>query len=115
MYLQLDHTFEDLDETGGRLYRANLTELRIVYQFNLRTFVRAIAQRLDLKRNLDLYIEPQTSPSQQLFAQLLFSYKLNPQTVFFVGYSNTNAETESIARIRTNRTVFVKLGYAWLL
>lgn len=115
LYLQLDDTFEQLDEAGGRLYRANLTELRLVYQFNLRTFVRAIVQGLDLKRNLDLYVEPQTSPSQQLFTQFLFSYKLNPQTVVFVGYSNTDASTESVPVERANRTVFVKLGYAWLL
>ena len=115
LYVQLDNTFENLDEAEGCLYRANLTELRLVYQFNLRAFARAIVQRLDLKRNLALYIEPQTSPSQQFFTQLLFSYKLNPQTVFFLGYSDTEAATETIGMTPTNRTVFVKLGYAWLL
>jgi hypothetical protein len=115
LYVQFDDTFEQLDEAGGRLYRANLAELRLVYQFNLRTFVRAIVQHLDLKRNLDLYIDSQSSPSQQLFTQYLFSYKINPQTVFFLGYSNTNAGIESIPVTTTNRTVFVKLGYAWLL
>jgi hypothetical protein len=115
LYMQLDETFEQLDEAGGRLYRANLTELRLVYQFNLRTFVRAIVQRLDLNRNLKLYAEVPTSPSRQFFTQFLFSYKLNPQTVLFLGYSDTEAATESIAMARTNRTVFLKLGYAWLL
>lgn len=114
LYLQLDSTIERLDETGGRLYLATLTEARLVYQFNLRTFVRAIVQYLALRRNLDLYIEPQTSPSRQLFTQFLFSYKINPQTVFFLGTSDTNAATESIPVTTMNRTVFVKVGYAWL-
>ena len=86
-----------------------------MYQFNLKMFARAIIQRLDLKRNLDLYVDPQPSPSQQLFTQLLFSYKLNPQTVVFLGYSDTEAANESIPTARIGRTVFVKLGYAWLL
>lgn len=114
-YIQLDHTFEQLDEAGGRLYSANLTELRLVYQFGLRTFARAIVQRLDLRRNLALYEETPISPSRQIFTQLLFSYKLNPQTVFFVGTSDTRAATEAIGLTPKDRTVFVKLGYAWLM
>jgi hypothetical protein len=115
LYVQLDHTFEDLDETRGRLYRANLTDLRLVYQVNLRAFVRAIVQRLDVRRNLALYVDQPTSPFEQLFTQLLFSYKLNPRTVFFLGYSDTKAGTERIDVTQKDRTVFVKLGYAWLL
>ena len=114
LYLQLDSTIERLDESRGRLYIAALTEVRLVYQLNLRTFVRAIVQYLDLRRNLALYIEPQTSPSRQLFTQFLFSYKINPQTVFFLGTSDTNAATQTIPGTTVNRTVFAKVGYAWL-
>ncbi len=116
LYLQVDHVFEDLDVAGGRLYRANLTQARLVYQFNTRSFVRAIVQRLDVRRNLDLYVElPDSARTQSVFSQLMFSYKLNPQTVFFLGYSDTREGDDQIDRIQTNRTVFAKLGYAWLM
>ena len=57
-------------------------------------------------------VEPKT---EQLFTQLLFSYKLNPQTVVFIGYSDTALGFEDLSLTRIGRTFFVKLGYAWLL
>ena len=40
--------------------------------------------------NRSLYRFATVSPrSKRLFPQLLFSYKLNPQTVFFASYSGT--------------------------
>lgn len=114
--LTLDHVFEDLDVRGGRLYRANLTQAKAVYQFNTRAFVRLILQHLDLRYNRDLYLDPpDTSKDRSLFSQLMFSYKLNPQTVFFLGYSDSRGETDRIALMLRSRTVFAKVGYAWLL
>lgn len=114
--LTVDHAFEDLNVRGGRLYRANLTQARVVYQFNTRAFVRLILQRLDLRYNRDLYLDPpDTSKDRSLFSQLMFSYKLNPHTVFFLGYSDSRGETDQIALMLRSRTVFAKLGYAWLL
>jgi len=111
--LQVDHIFEDLNVADGRLYRANLSQLRVVYQFNLRTFARAMIQRLNVERNVNLYTKPQGSPSRELFTQLLFSYKFDPQTAFFVGYSDTHAGNERVDVTQKNRTFFVKIGYDW--
>jgi hypothetical protein len=44
----------------------------------------------------------------------LYSYKLNPQTVLFAGYSTNQLEDETTGRIEpTGRTAFLKLSYAW--
>jgi hypothetical protein len=45
---------------------------------------------------------------------VLFSYKVNPQTVAFLGYSDNAQGTGSLALTRADRTFFVKLGYAWV-
>jgi hypothetical protein len=45
----------------------------------------------------------------------LFSYKLNPQTVVFVGVSENRLGLPGMSLTETDRTYFVKLGYAWLL
>jgi len=53
--------------------------------------------------------------AEDLFTQLLFSYKLNPQTVLFVGYSDNSAAFDQVDLTRADRTFFVKVGYAWIL
>ncbi len=117
--LGLDHVFQRLDVEGGRLLEANLTQLRTVYQLNIRTFVRAILQYEDLTQNPELFDDPVSENEKQLFTQLLFSYKLNPQTVLFVGYSDnafgTTLEERTIGLTRSDRTLFFKVGYALVL
>ena len=94
---------------------ANLSQLRLVYNFNVRVFVRAIVQNLDITRYPALFsfeVEPKT---QQLFTQLLFSYQLNPRTVLFAGYSDNQLGLQDVSLTRTDRTFFFKIGYAWIL
>ena len=117
--IDLDHSHEDLEIAGGRLFGADVTQLRAVYQFNIRTFVRGILQYTDLTRDPDLYqFQEVSAKSQRLFPQVLFSYKLNPQTVFFAGYSGTSLGGEfdgiDVGLTESDRTFFVKLGYDWL-
>ena len=56
-----------------------------------------------------------TKGASALFGQFLFSYKVNPRTVLFVGYSDNSLADQNVGLTRTNRTVFVKVGYAWVL
>jgi hypothetical protein len=115
--LQLDHTLEMFDLPEGRLYRANLTQLRLAYHVTVRAFFRAILQYQALRSTPELYPDPSAVPEQSrtLSSQLLFSYKVNPQTVIFAGYSERRAGETGIVVTETNRTVFVKLGYAWVM
>jgi hypothetical protein len=119
LHLGLDHTFQRLDVKDGRLIEANLTQLKTIYQLNIRTFVRAILQYEDLTRNPGLYNDPVSASEEHLFTQLLFSYKLNPQTVLFLGYSDNSSGTElaeqTIDLTRSDRTLFFKVGYALVL
>lgn len=113
--LEFDHTYETLDVDGGRLFTANLSQLRVIYQFDIRTFVRAILQYTDVERSTELYRNDVDPKTERLFSQLLLAYKINPQTVFFIGYSDSRLGDERIDLQQANRTLFVKIGYAWLL
>jgi hypothetical protein len=113
--LNLDHSYERLTVDGRDLYTANLTQLRATYQFTVRTFIRLITQVLDIERDTALYKQPTEPSDRRLFNQLLFSFKVNPQTVLFLGYSDTAIGAESVDLTRQDRTLFLKLGYAWLL
>ena len=111
--LSFDHTFERLNVDEGRLYTANISQMTAVYQFNVRAFFRSILQYVDYEYTTDLYtfdIEPEY---RHFFAQLLFSYKINPWTVFYLGYTNNFQGSREFDLIQRDRTFFVKLGYAW--
>jgi hypothetical protein len=113
--VSLAHTFDRLTVDGGRLFEANLTDLRLTYQINIRTFVRLISQHFDIRRDPSLFNDPVDSKDRDLFNQLLFAYKLNPRTLLFVGYSDSYTADDRIELTQKDRTVFLKLGYAWVL
>jgi hypothetical protein len=113
--LSLQYDLDQLNVEGGRLYRANLTQGKAIVHLNVHTFVRAILQYTDISRQPALYTFPIESRTRRLFSQYLFSYKFNPQTVLFLGYSDTATGAGQVDLHRQDRTFFVKLGYAWVL
>ena len=114
---EMAHTHERFDVDGGRLYTADVSYLKTVYQLSRRAFVRAIVQLYHEERDPGLYVDPEdVGPEDSwLGSQVLFSYKINPQTVFFLGYSDSHSGREPSGIVQTDRTLFAKIGYAFLL
>jgi hypothetical protein len=110
--LEMNHNYERLTVPGGRLYTANISQFRTVYQFNVRTFLRAIFQYTDYQRNTGLYTFPIDAEDRRFFTQVLFSYQANPLTVLYLGASENRAGTEVYGLTRQDWTVFAKVGYA---
>jgi hypothetical protein len=113
--LGLQYSFDQLSVEGGRLYRANLLQAKAILHLNVRTFVRAIAQYTDITRDQDLYTSAVDRRTRKLFTQFLFSFKVNPQTVLFVGYSDNGEAATNADLQKQDRTFFLKLGYAWVI
>ena len=113
----IDWTHQTFDVQGGRLFTVDLAQTRMLYHFNGRSFLRAIFQYEWLERDPDLYDDPASvrRKTEDLLSQLLFTYRLNAQTVFLVGYSDTYAGVDRVDFAQTERTVFLKIGYALLL
>ncbi|MEM1249812.1 MAG: DUF5916 domain-containing protein [Acidobacteriota bacterium] len=122
--LFLDHTTQSLHlptrlergqvTRGGDIFEVQLTQLRTVYNLDVRNFVRLVLQYQDLRRDVALYpfeIEPE---EDTLLVQFLYSFILNPQTVIFAGYSENRLGIQGVTLEQTDRQFFVKLGYAWL-
>jgi hypothetical protein len=101
-------------EDGQRLFVARIGQGQAVYHLTPRTFVRIILQYRDTVRDPGLYRTPIAASSRQLFSQWLFSYKVNPQTVFLAGYSDNANGSEALDLTRTDRTFFFKVGYAFI-
>ncbi|MBA7575041.1 hypothetical protein ES708_16857 [subsurface metagenome] len=119
----LSHNIAKLDVEPGRLYTANVSNFKVEYQFSKRMFFRTNLQWTDYRRNADLYNYDIDSKTNKLFSQMLFSYKINPRTVFFLGYSDNyqNRNYRGDRRIvddsliQTNRAIFTKIGYAFMM
>ncbi len=117
--VDLMHNYRELDVDDGRLFTANQTDLRINYQFDMRSILKLVIQYTDIDRNADLYtyddIEDRPDAQERYFStQLIYSYKINPQTLFFIGYSDGGYQDDNLASLeRDQRTIFTKFSYAW--
>lgn len=110
--LRLAHTHQRLRWEGARVFTANLTEARLIYYFSRRAFVRGIVQYRLTTRDTALYVDPIGERSENVVTQFLFSYEVAPQTVVFVGYSDAHGGSEVFDLQQSERSLFIKLGYA---
>jgi hypothetical protein len=101
-------------ESRDRIYVARITQGQANYHFTPRAFARVILQYSDVVRNTGAYLQPIPPQARRLFTQLLFSYTVNPQTVFLSGYSDSFDGGAATDLLRLNRTFFLKVGYAFL-
>jgi uncharacterized protein DUF5916 len=104
----------DPGAVSRRLFLARVSRLRGTYTFTARLFARGIVQYVSTTRDVSLYIDPATVPREgTLSAQALLSYKLNWQSVLFVGYGDDRDRTGQNQLVKTGRQVFVKASYAF--
>jgi hypothetical protein len=113
--LEGSYVWEQMEIDAGRLYTANVSDLTTAWHFSPRAFVRAILQYVDYDFASELYQDGRERRFRQLFSQLLYAYELNPRTVLFVGYSDNSFDQQDLGLTRADRTVFAKVGYAWVL
>jgi len=103
----------NLDTTGQRLYTASIARIKGIYVFNARSFVRVIGQYVTATRDPDLYDFPVSKRDGSFLGSVLYGYKLNWQTVVFVGYGGTGFLNDANSLVSTNRSFFLKVSYAW--
>jgi hypothetical protein len=97
-----------------RLFTSQVERLRATYTFNPRMFLRAIVQNERTNRDVNLYGFATAQHSGDLATQLLFAYKLNWQTVFYVGVGDLNEVAGPNGDFeQSNRQAFAKVSYAF--
>jgi len=117
---RLSYTYSEMKFEGKDVYTANLLDLRMTYQFSIKSFLRLSLVHFDINRNLANYREDKREDydkeEKSLSAQLLYSYKVNPQTLFFLGYSHGAVKDDSLDELTDDsHNLFMKLSYAWML
>ncbi|MEM9333867.1 MAG: carbohydrate binding family 9 domain-containing protein [Pseudomonadota bacterium] len=116
LLLDVDSNLVSLEtRSGEQVFDAQVHDFRATWQFNRLSFLRLTAQVQDVDRNPASYLDTVDQRSRDVGTQLLYSFKLNPQTVFFLGYSDNRVETDELGSLTsTDRTWFMKIGYAWV-
>src|SRR5262249_16704572 len=74
---------------SGRLFTAQVTRLKTTYTFSARSCLRLIGQYVKTDRDPSLYTFSVSQKSGNFDGSALFAYKLNWQTVFFLGYGDS--------------------------
>lgn len=85
---------------GALLFDGYIARLASVYQFNEMIFVRLIGQYNEFSKGVE--IDP------------LFSFKLNPFTIFYAGSTHSLTDFgQSDGFVQTGRQFFLKIQYLW--
>jgi len=113
--IALRHNYDRIKVDGLRERVANLTDFRVIYQFNQRSFLRLTAQIQNIKSTSEVDLDfGAVTRDRDFNKQLLYSYKLNPRAVFFLGYSDLADSDDDRPNYQTQqRGLFMKLGYVF--
>ena len=116
LMLTQDQRWVNVDDATGmrrRLFTAHVSRARSTYTFTSRMFVRATVQYVSTHRDPGLYTAATVAKSGTVSGQVLLSYKLNWQSVLFVGYGDDRMLTTQDRFEKVDRQFFVKLSYAF--
>ena len=112
--LQLNVVRDTLDVAGGRLFTATVERLRAQYSFSAKSLLRVIAQHVVNDYEPALYGFPVPEKDGTFLGSVLYSYKINWQTVLFAGYGDDRVLLEDDRLPRTGRSLFFKVSYAFI-
>ncbi len=115
--IKFDHNYRELRHSDILSFRANQSDVRFSYKFNINSIFKVTAQYTNLEVNSNPFTAGSDfSRSKRLATQFIYSYKINPQTLFYLGYSDGGfIERDSFSYKADNRSFFSKLSYAWQL
>jgi Domain of unknown function (DUF5916)/Carbohydrate family 9 binding domain-like len=104
----VDTTRQWLNENGSRAFTAQVEYLKTEYSFSAKSLVRGVGQYIATHA----YGLGATPHSGSFLGSILYSYKLNWQTVLFAGYGDDRIVTETNRLQRFDRSLFFKVSYA---
>lgn len=96
----------------GRLFTAEVGRVRVNYFFTARAFLRLIGQDVRVRRNPGLYLAPAVARDEARSLSALFGYRINWQSVLFVGYDDERTLDPAARLLPASRTLFLKTSYA---
>ena len=112
--LNVSYSHQRLQRDGGTAFDARLLDARASWQLDPRQRLRLSVQGSEVHRDPALYTRPVNQRTRNVGGQLLYAYKLNPRSALYAGYSHGAFADDRIDTLfDSNRSVFLKLSYAW--
>ena len=104
---------EDAAGRDGVLFTQQVQRVKATYTFTSRLFVRLIGQYVSTTRDPLLYLSSVADRSGDFGGSALLAYKINWQSVMFVGSGDDRELSEVHVLEPLDRQFFVKLSYAF--
>jgi hypothetical protein len=104
---------DDASGADGRLLTSRVSRLHATYTFTARLFVRVIAQSTATTRDPRLFLATVSAKDSDFSGSALVAYKLNWQSVLFVGYGDNRELVGNRSLTPSGRQFFVKMSYAF--
>jgi hypothetical protein len=103
------------DAVGVRrsLFLSRVSRVRGTYMFTSTLFARLIAQYVSISREPGLYLSPVSRRSGTFSTSALLAYKINWQSVLFIGYGDDRELSIQENFERSGQQFFVKMSYAF--
>jgi len=112
--LNINHSHQRLKRDGGTAFDAMVLDGRLSWQLDPRQRLRLSVQASEVERNQALYASSVNARARDVAAQLLYSYKLNPRSAIYAGYSQGGFSDDDYPGLfSSSRSLFLKLSYAW--
>ena len=112
--LNLSYAAQRLRRDGGTAFESGVLDGRFSWQLDPRQRLRLSVQGSDVRRDQRLYASRVSRHSRDVASQLLYSYKLNPRSALYAGYSHGGySDDDQSALTDSGRSLFLKLSYAW--
>jgi len=108
-------TLDVTNEEGlhGRLFTAEIGRIKGVYTFTSRAWMRVIGQWSHTTRDPRLYTFDVDDTSGDFAGSAVLAYKINWQTVAYLGYADSRALDDTDVLQRADRQLFLKMSYAF--
>lgn len=114
--LEFDIIDKKLSDDNGAIFHAQLLDTRISYHFNINSTLKFSIIYYDIEHNqANNPLVDVMAKEKELSTQLIYTYQLNPQTAFYLGYSDSRFQDDNLFKFEQERkTFFSKITYAWL-
>jgi Domain of unknown function (DUF5916)/Carbohydrate family 9 binding domain-like len=101
------------DGREGRLFTARIGRIKATYTFSARALLRLIGQWVETERDPSLYRFAVAREEGTFNGSALFAYRLNWQTVLFLGYGDDREIAVNGDYARSGKSLFLKVSYAF--
>jgi len=117
-FLTVDPLPNQFTAERARLFTAQVERIRATYTFNSKMFVRGIVQNVRTNQNQRLFLDSVNQHSGNVTSSFLFAYKLNWQTLLFLGLGDerdvdTGVNGDQNKLQPASRQLFMKVSYAF--